>query len=56
MKLFANSNIFFSQAHKERILIKGGMVVNEDQMLEADVFIESGIIKYVSCTCICSCT
>lgn len=35
----------FFQAQKERILIKGGIVVNDDEMIEADVFIESGLIK-----------
>lgn len=34
-------------AQKERILIKGGTVVNEDQMFEADVFVENGIIKEI---------
>ncbi|KAK2568287.1 Dihydropyrimidinase [Acropora cervicornis] len=34
-----------AMAQKERILIKGGIVVNDDEMIEADVFIESGLIK-----------
>lgn len=33
------------QAQKDRIFIKGGIVVNDDEMVEADVFIESGLIK-----------
>lgn len=36
---------FFFKAQKDRILIKGGIVVNDDDMIEADVFIESGVIK-----------
>ena len=38
-------SLFFYQAQKERILIKGGIVVNDDDMIEADVFIESRVIK-----------
>lgn len=38
---------FFFKAQKDRILIKGGIVVNDDDMIEADVFIESGVIKWV---------
>ena len=37
----------FCKAQKDRILIKGGIVVNDDDMIEADVFIESGLIKWV---------
>lgn len=36
-----------AMAQKDRILIKGGIVVNDDEMVEADVFIESGLIKDV---------
>lgn len=36
-----------AMAQKDRILIKGGIVVNDDDMIEADVFIESGVIKEV---------
>lgn len=39
------NNFFVLQAQKDRIFIKGGIVVNDDEMVEADVFIESGLIK-----------
>lgn len=35
-----------AMAQKDRIFIKGGIVVNDDEMVEADVFIESGLIKW----------
>lgn len=39
--------ICFEQSSQHRIVIKGGKVVNDDGILDADVFIEEGIIRYV---------
>lgn len=41
------SDVPHVQSSQNRLLIKGGRVVNDDQSFEADVFIEDGIIKEV---------
>ena len=39
-------SLFLSpQSSQQRLLIKGGRVVNDDSILEQDVYIENGIIK-----------
>jgi dihydroorotase-like cyclic amidohydrolase len=35
-----------SQSSQNRLLIKGGRVVNDDHIFDADVYIEEGIIRY----------
>lgn len=36
---------FYFQSAQNRLLIKNGKVVNEDGMIDSDVYIEDGIIK-----------
>lgn len=47
------SDLLFLQG--EKLLIKGGRVVNDDQSFYADVYVEDGIIQYVSRNNIFSC-
>lgn len=35
------------QSSQNRLLIKGGKIVNADGMSDGDIFIEDGTIKYV---------
>jgi hypothetical protein len=39
--------VYCLQSAQNRLLIKNGKVVNEDGMVDSDVYVEDGIIKWV---------
>lgn len=39
--------LIIKKSSQNRLLIKGGKVVNDDRMFTADIYIEDGVIRYV---------
>lgn len=43
--IFQSFFVLFFQSSQNRLLIKNGKVVNEDSIVDSDIFIENGVIS-----------